>query len=216
MLLLRDAPDHGGLEVLMTRRSGQTSLPRCLRIPRRGIEALDADPPRTARQRAAPKATNTFTQAIAAIRESFEELGVLLARYADGRMADADDIAALGATAPGRCSAGPWPAAGGRQRCAMLALDWPTATFPNVSTCRILVAHMPAGQTPVADERNSSSPSGCPHGRWSGMQPQASSCDLPDHPHAAALRPALTAQRRCLRLRRERSPPLWDQLPRAA
>ena len=36
-----------------------------------------------------------LTQAIAAIRESFEELGVLLARHADGRPAGAQDIAAL-------------------------------------------------------------------------------------------------------------------------
>ena len=36
-----------------------------------------------------------LTQAIAAIRESFEELGVLLARHADGRHASTADVEGL-------------------------------------------------------------------------------------------------------------------------
>src|SRR6218665_2663627 len=42
-----------------------------------------------AADRRATQSELQLTQAIAAIRESFEELGVLLARHADGRMADA-------------------------------------------------------------------------------------------------------------------------------
>ena len=61
---------------------------------------LDAGPRHARRRRPPPhpKRPNT-TQAIAAIRESFEELGILLARHASGprqgQMADAQDIAAI-------------------------------------------------------------------------------------------------------------------------
>ena len=100
MLLLRDSP--AGIEVLMTRRSLTASFaPGAYVFPGGGIDAADA----AAHPHATRRPTQSdehLTQAIAAIRESFEELGVLLARHADGTAATADDIAALDRHAPGR------------------------------------------------------------------------------------------------------------------
>ena len=86
-----------------------------------------------------------LTQAIAAIRESFEELGVLLARHADGRPVDRADIAALDRHAPF--------AAQCRDRGLMLAADqvfvlahWITdRDLPRRFDVPFLVARMPAG-----------------------------------------------------------------------
>jgi glyoxylase-like metal-dependent hydrolase (beta-lactamase superfamily II)/8-oxo-dGTP pyrophosphatase MutT (NUDIX family) len=93
-----------------------------------------------------------LTQAIAAIRESFEELGVLLARHADGRRAGAQDIAMLDRHAPfvAQC----------RERGLVLAADdvfvlahWVTdRDLPRRFDVPFLVARMPEGQEPVADE----------------------------------------------------------------
>src|SRR5213079_2428514 len=81
VLLLRDGPE--GVEVLMTRRSATASFaPGAYVFPGGGIDAAD----REAHPLAARRPTqldDRLTQAIAAIRESFEELGVLLARHAD-------------------------------------------------------------------------------------------------------------------------------------
>ena len=98
VLLLRDGPD--GVEVLMTRRSMTASFaPGAYVFPGGGIDAADA----AAHAQSTRRATQSdlhLTQAIAAIRESFEELGVLLARHADGSYATTADIAALDRKAP--------------------------------------------------------------------------------------------------------------------
>ena len=100
VLLLRDKSAGGGIEVLMTRRSPTASfLPGAYVFPGGGIDALDALSHGAAARRATQSDAH-LTQAIAAIRESFEELGVLLARHADGRMADECDIAAIDRAAP--------------------------------------------------------------------------------------------------------------------
>ena len=89
VLLLRDGPD--GAEVLMTRRSPTASFaPGAYVFPGGGIDAADAAAHADATRRSGQGDLH-LTQAIAAIRESFEELGVLLARHADGRMAGAAD-----------------------------------------------------------------------------------------------------------------------------
>ena len=101
VLLLRDGPDGGGLEVLMTRRSATASFaPGAYVFPGGGIDALDAAPAtHAAADRRPTQSDQHLTQAIAAIRESFEELGVLLARHAEGprqgQLAEAQDIAAI-------------------------------------------------------------------------------------------------------------------------
>lgn len=93
VLLLRDGPQ--GLEILMTRRAMTASFaPGAYVFPGGGIDATDALAHPYAKRRATQSDLH-LTQAIAAIRESFEELGVLLARHADGRHPDTADIATL-------------------------------------------------------------------------------------------------------------------------
>lgn len=155
VLLLRDAQGgSGGVEVLMTRRSDQASFaPGAYVFPGGGIDALDADPATHAAVDRRPTQNDLhLTQAIAAIRESFEELGVLLARHTDGRMAGTDDIAAIDRHQPlvAQCTA----------RGLRLAADsvfmlahWITdRDLPRRFDVPFLVARMPEGQEPVADE----------------------------------------------------------------
>ena len=98
VLLLRDTPS--GIEVLMTRRSMNASFaPGAYVIPGGGIDPADALGHARAPRRSGQSDLH-LTQAVAAIRESFEELGVLLARHADGRMATHGDVARLDRHAP--------------------------------------------------------------------------------------------------------------------
>ncbi|MDP3085953.1 MAG: MBL fold metallo-hydrolase [Rubrivivax sp.] len=150
VLLLRDSPQ--GIEVLMTRRSMTASFaPGAYVFPGGGIEAADS----AAHAQSTRRATQSdlhLTQAIAAIRESFEELGLLLARHADGSHATTADIAALDRKAPF--------AAQCRERGLVLAGDevfvlahWVTdRDLPRRFDVPFLVARMPEGQEPVADE----------------------------------------------------------------
>jgi len=155
VLLLRDAAD-GGLEVLMTRRSAQASFaPGAYVFPGGGIDALDAQS-HAAADRRATQGDLHLTQAIAAIRESFEELGILLARHADGprkgAMADAADIAAIDRHQPfvAQCTArGLRLAADSVYLLAHWTADRDLARRFEVP---FLVARMPEGQEPVADE----------------------------------------------------------------
>lgn len=159
VLLLRDAPGNaGGIEVLMTRRSATASFaPGAYVFPGGGIDALDATAPtHAAADRRATQSDQHLTQAIAAIRESFEELGVLLARHAhgprQGQMADAQDIAAIDRHQPfaAQCAArGLRLAADG----VFLLAHWITdRDLPRRFDVPFLVARMPEGQEPVADE----------------------------------------------------------------
>ncbi|MBH1958109.1 MAG: MBL fold metallo-hydrolase [Burkholderiales bacterium] len=150
VLLLRDTPQ--GIEVLMTRRSMTASFaPGAFVFPGGGIDAADAQAHAQSTRRAG-QGDLQLTQAIAAIRESFEELGVLLARHADGSHVTTDDIAALDRQAPF--------AAQCRARGLMLAgadvftlAHWITdRDLPRRFDVPFLVARMPEGQTPVADE----------------------------------------------------------------
>lgn len=156
VLLLRDATGaQGGIEVLMTRRSDQASFaPGAYVFPGGGIDALDAAPETHAAADRRPTQSDVhLTQAIAAIRESFEELGVLLARHAaDGRWAGASDIAALDRHQPfvAQCSARGLRLAADS---VFLLAHWTTdRDLPRRFDVPFLVARMPAGQEPVADE----------------------------------------------------------------
>ena len=159
VLLLRDGAQ--GLEVLMTRRAMTASFaPGAYVFPGGGIDDADALAHAHA-QRRPTQSDTALTQAIAAIRESFEELGILLARHANGTMAHADDIAALDRKASGGNFA---------QQCAArgltLAADqvfvlahWITdRDLPRRFDVPFLVARMPEGQTPVADEKEQFEP----------------------------------------------------------
>jgi recombination protein RecT len=150
VLLLRDG--EAGLEVLMTRRSPTASFaPGAYVFPGGGIDAADAQAHGSAARRPT-QSDERMTQAIAAIRESFEELGVLLARHADGTPAGPRDVAGLDRHAPfvAQC----------RERGLVLAADevfllahWITdRDLPRRFDVPFLVARMPAGQSPVADE----------------------------------------------------------------
>ena len=158
VLLLRDAAGDGALEVLMTRRSPHASFAAGAYVfPGGGIDVLDAAPATHAAADRRPTQNDLhLTQAIAAIRESFEELGVLLARHAggprQGLMADGQDIAAINRHQPfaAQCTA----------RGLRLAADsvyllahWTgDRDLPRRFEVPFLVARMPEGQEPVADE----------------------------------------------------------------
>ena len=150
VLLLRDSAQ--GLQVLMTRRSMTASFaPGAYVFPGGGVDALDAASHPQASRRATQSDLH-LTQAIAAIRESFEELGVLLARHADGRAADQSDIAALNRSAPftPQCQALGLVLAADE---VFVLAHWITdRDLPRRFDVPFLVARMPEGQAPVADE----------------------------------------------------------------
>ncbi len=93
---------------------------------------------------------------MAAIRESFEELGVLLARHADGSWADAADIAAIARKLPPDTTFATACAARGLRLAAdkvyQLAHWTADRDLPKRFDVPFLVARMPEGQEPVADE----------------------------------------------------------------
>ena len=150
VLLLRDGPQ--GVEVLMTRRATTASFaPNAYVFPGGGVDALDATSHSQATRRPGQSDLH-LTQAIAAIRESFEELGVLLARRPDGSVADDTDIAALDRHQPfvAQCKA---------RGLTLMAQDvfvlahWVTdRDLPRRFDVPFLIARMPEGQMPVADE----------------------------------------------------------------
>ncbi len=150
VLLLRDGPQ--GVEVLMTRRSMTASFaPGAYVFPGGGIDAADSLSHSKSTRRAAQSDLH-LTQAIAAIRESFEELGVLLARRADGSHATTADIEALDRKAPftEQCQRRGLMLAGAE---VFTLAHWITdRDLPRRFDVPFLVARMPEGQTPVADE----------------------------------------------------------------
>lgn len=150
MLLLRDGPD--GPEVLMTRRSPTASFaPGAYVFPGGGIDPADREAHAIAARRPG-QSEDRLTQAVAAIRESFEELGILLARHADGAPVGPEDVAALDRQGPflAQC----------RARGLVLAADevwllahWITdRDLPRRFDVPFLVARMPQGQAAIADE----------------------------------------------------------------
>ena len=152
VLLLRDSAH--GLQVLMTRRSMTASFaPGAYVFPGGGIDAADVLAHGQSKRRPTQSDLH-LTQAIAAIRESFEELGVLLARHADGSHASTADVAALDRKAPFAAQCATFKSG------LILAADevfvlahWVTdRDLPRRFDVPFLVARMPDGQEPVADE----------------------------------------------------------------
>jgi recombination protein RecT len=159
VLLVRDGPQ--GLEVLMTRRSMSASFaPGAYVFPGGGIDAADTTAHAQAKRRPTQSDVH-LTQAIAAIRESFEELGILLARHPSGQMANHDDIAALDRKAPASEFAAQCHARG-LTLCAdevFVMAHWITdRDLPRRFDVPFLVARMPDAQTPVADEKEQFEP----------------------------------------------------------
>ena len=156
LLLLRDG--EKGIEVLMTRRSMSASFaPGAYVFPGGGVEPSDHDCHDLARHRPTQSVLQR-TQAIAALRESFEELGVLLAWRPDGTLAQASDLAQLARHQPLHTQL----AELGMQ----LAVDqvfWMAHWITDRDLKRrfdvpFLVARMPEGQTPVADDKEQFEP----------------------------------------------------------
>ena len=150
VLLLRDGTQ--GLEVLMTRRSASASFaPGAYVFPGGSVDTADAQHHHLATRRAGQRDEH-LTEAIAAIRESLEELGVLLARYADGHWAAQADIEALDRQADffAQCAARGFTLAADE---IFVLARWITdRDLPKRFDVPFLVARMPEGQTPVADE----------------------------------------------------------------
>ena len=149
LLLLRDGAE--GLEVLLTRRSAQARFaPGAYVFPGGGLDAADAQSHGLASRR--PQQDDMqLTHAIAAIRESFEELGVLLALHADGRWVEQPDIDALDRQGDfaAQCAARGLTLAADR---VYWLAHWITdRDLPIRFDVPFMVARMPDGQQPVAD-----------------------------------------------------------------
>ena len=156
VLLLRDGEQ--GLEVLMTRRSMSASFaPGAYVFPGGGIDARDAEIHHLVKRRPTQDDTR-LTQAVAAIRESFEELGVLLATDAQGRMANMQDIAKLDRSQAlhTQCEALGLTLAADQ---VFVLAHWITdRDLKRRFDVPFLVARMPDHQTPVADEQEQFEP----------------------------------------------------------
>ncbi len=171
VLLLRDGLQ--GLEVLMTRRSAQASFaPGAYVFPGGGIEKDDetyaSNQPLASVKHAqnainliASRATQTqqhITWALAAIRESFEELGIVLAKNTAGTWASQEQVNALDRHANFYAQIKEQ----GLQLAAnevFLLAHWITdRDMPKRFEVPFLVARIPAGQTPVADEKEQFAP----------------------------------------------------------
>lgn len=158
VLLVRDG--DAGLEVLMTRRSARASFaPGAYVFPGGAIDEADRaaahDPALSWR----PDQDETLRPALlAAVRESFEELGVLLARDAHGRWVAPATLAGLDRHGPllPQC----------RAHGLTLALDalwwlahWITdRDLPKRFDVPFFIARMPPDQTPQADNREQFEP----------------------------------------------------------
>ncbi len=159
VLLLRDGAD--GLEVLMTRRSMTASFAAGAYVfPGGGIDALDKKQANVS-DTASYRATQSIVaraQALAAIRESFEELGILLARDAQGAWASQATIDAMDRNAafyPQLAQHGLTAAAAQ----VYLLAHWVTdRDLPRRFDVPFLVARMPSGQQPVADDKEQFEP----------------------------------------------------------
>lgn len=149
VLLMRDTPT--GPEVLMTRRSATASFaPNAYVFPGGAIDPADAHAHKLSTRRSTQTDT-ALTQALAAMRECHEELGILLARCADGTwatQADADAIDRSGDFYTQVAQQGLTLA--GADVC--LLAHWITdPDLPRRFDVPFLVARMPTDQTPVAD-----------------------------------------------------------------
>ena len=152
VLLARDGAR--GLEILMTRRSPTASFaPGAYVFPGGAVDAEDA----SAGTRAACRARDDqddeqVAYAVAAARESFEEVGVLLASDADGHPVDGARAAALSRHAPldAQLAERGWRPAVER---IWWFSHWITdRDLPKRFDARFFVAPMPPGFEPQADD----------------------------------------------------------------
>jgi recombination protein RecT len=206
---------QGRLQVLMTRRSAQASFaPGAYVFPGGGIDPAD----HTAHPLATRRPTQPdphLTQALAALRESFEELGVIRVLRPDGQAVQPEALSVLQRNSPF------WPqleALGWKVDAAALHLlaHWTTdRDLPRRFDVPFWVGLMPEGQTPVADEREQFDPIWiCPHealerhkaGLFFMIFPTIRTLEhLNAYPNAEALLNACAAT----------EAPMWTSCPRA-
>ena len=156
VLLLRDT--QNGIEVLMTRRSLQASFaPGAYVFPGGGIDAEDSSCHHLAKRRPTQD-DERLTQAIAAIRESFEELGVLLAKEADGKPVRSQTHSLLSRSENfvAQCLSHGLTLSANE---VYVLAHWVTdRDLPRRFDVPFLVARMPEEQVPVADEKEQFEP----------------------------------------------------------
>lgn len=154
VMLVRDRAG-GGIDTYMARRSARsTFMPDAYVFPGGALEPGDVEPAVLARLDGPPP-TIAPTFVVAAIRELFEEAGILLARGRDGSLLDAAGVAAATEAARGTTFAQMLERCGLRLAGDELAYysNWIT---PPVEVARRFDAHFfvalaPAGQIAVAD-----------------------------------------------------------------
>ena len=154
ILLLRDGED--GLQVLMTRRSETASFaPGAYVFPGGALDESDGS--ERARALSAVRSSQTDEQrafSVAAIREAFEELGVLLVYRPDGGVASQVDVDMLERSTDADFLA---QLEDGGYRMAVDRVWWlcqwiTDRDLPKRFDARFFIAPMPPGQHPVADE----------------------------------------------------------------
>ena len=155
ILLLRDCADS--LEVLMTRRADQGIFANAYVFPGGGLEDQDADPASHALARMRPSMASVagaarITQALAGIRETFEELGILLAYDEAAQPVSAAQVRQLDRKASlyEQCRTRGWTLA--VDQLWYLAHWTAPLDMPKRFNVPFFVARMPEGQTPIADE----------------------------------------------------------------
>ncbi|WP_027017101.1 MBL fold metallo-hydrolase [Comamonas composti] len=153
VLLVRDCADGQGFEVLMTQRSPKASFaPTAYVFPGGGIEAQDAESQAHACARVrATQEPLRITQALAGLRETFEELGILLAYDTAGHQVTPQALAGLDRKAPliPQCQARGWLLAVDQLR--YLAHWTADRDLPRRFDVPFFIARMPEGQEPEAD-----------------------------------------------------------------
>lgn len=165
MLLREEIADDGPFSVLMLERHGSITFPGVHAFPGGILEPGDASVAHTgvpasqawARPGEGDTANDAAPYWVAAVRELFEEMGILLAAR-DGRMLDAGDVAERVALRA-RLQTGESFEAILRERGLVLATDglhyfarWVTPRVnPKRFDTRFLVGRLPAGQDAVVD-----------------------------------------------------------------
>jgi len=154
ILLLRDG--EAGLEVLMTRRSDTASFaPGAYVFPGGTLDDSDGSARAKALSRARPTQDDEQRAfSVAAIREAFEELGVLLAYRPDGATASQADVTGLDRSQSADLLA---QLESGGYRMAVDRVWWlcrwiTDRDLPKRFDVHFFVAPMPPGQHPSADE----------------------------------------------------------------
>jgi recombination protein RecT len=156
VLLLRECEgDLGGFEVLMTRRSATASFaPGAYVFPGGALDASDSFASMSEHSKRRPGQTQDIAAfAYAAVREAFEELGVLLARKPDGQFVDQDQLGQLDRDTQDFNGLLAQHGLVAALDCVYWLAHWITdRDLPKRFDVQFLIAKMPPGQSPIADE----------------------------------------------------------------